>query len=267
MLCLSPITLKHKNPRNKDGKVIVPCGRCVNCLINRRESWVIRLLEEFKTAPAIFITLTYSDENLNFAFNGFATLSKYDVQLFFKRFRKAFKKDFKYYCVGEYGSVTNRPHYHIILFGCTLSDYNLVLDKWGHGQITVTQLNIRRLVYTTKYHLNKGHYPDGCDPPFTLMSKGIGLNYVKTMSNFHDNNIDNCFYQLDQFKKSLPRYYRNKLYSRDELLKMKRKEVNEDDIMKEHYRLNDMNYFKYLDQWTRTYIKKQKEKVNKTTTL
>lgn len=44
----------------------------------------------------------------------------YDVQCFFKRFRKYIKKhygkrEFKYFLVGEYGTYYARPHYHIVI--------------------------------------------------------------------------------------------------------------------------------------------------------
>lgn len=51
----------------------------------------------------------------------FGVLVKSDLQKFFKRFRKLFayafpETIFKYFAVGEYGSQTFRPHYHIALF-------------------------------------------------------------------------------------------------------------------------------------------------------
>lgn len=51
----------------------------------------------------------------------FGVLVKSDLQKFFKRFRKLFSYafptySFKYFAVGEYGSQTFRPHFHIALF-------------------------------------------------------------------------------------------------------------------------------------------------------
>lgn len=51
----------------------------------------------------------------------FGVLVKSDLQKFFKRFRKLFAyafptNAFKYFAVGEYGSQTFRPHFHVALF-------------------------------------------------------------------------------------------------------------------------------------------------------
>lgn len=267
MKCVSPITLKLKNPRNKDGKAIVPCGKCVPCLINRRESWVIRLVEEFKNSSALFVTLTYSDENLTYSRN-FPTLVKRDVQLFFKRFRKAHKKAIKYYIVGEYGTRTLRPHYHAIIFGLSASDYNTLVDNWGLGNITVSELNIRRLVYTTKFHINKGSYPTGTVPPFSLMSKGIGLSYVDKMISYHNNDPGKVYYTLYNFKKPLPRYYKQKLYSRKSLLNVPEFDDKLYQEKNEFERLNpNRNFWRYkLDQQLE-FSKKYKEKTTYSETL
>lgn len=268
MKCISPITLKIANPRNKDGKAIVPCGKCINCLINRRESWIARLIEEHKIKPALFITLTYSDENLTFASTN-PTVVKRDVQLFFKRFRKSFKETFKYYLVAEYGTKTRRPHYHFIIFSDFFSAdvADTILNAWQLGNITCEPLNMARLVYTTKYHVNRGSYPSGTSPPFTLMSKGLGIDYVEKMRSFHNGKVENLYYPMYNYKKPLPRYYKSKLYSKKEL---NRVPIPVDDIdkqMEEYYRTNKFNFFAYLELQNRFKEENHREKVNKTLKL
>ena len=60
-----------------------------------------------------YITLTYNDDHL--PANG--SLQPRDLQLFWKRLRKARTPGIRYYACGEYGDQTARPHYHAIIFG------------------------------------------------------------------------------------------------------------------------------------------------------
>ena len=69
-----------------------------------------------------FVTLTYNNDNLPYNENAILpTLRKKDLQMFFKRLRSRIDK-IKYFACGEYGDVTQRPHYHMILCGVGLSD-------------------------------------------------------------------------------------------------------------------------------------------------
>lgn len=74
----------------------------------------------------------------------FGCLVKSDLQKFFKRFRKlfsyAFPSDsFKYFAIGEYGSQTFRPHYHILLFVDNVLPFSKVSSlcclSWKSGLI------------------------------------------------------------------------------------------------------------------------------------
>lgn len=61
-MCYRPINLK-----GSDGRYVkVKCGKCLECLNEKRNAWVIRMNEELKTAhgKGVFFTLTYSDENI-----------------------------------------------------------------------------------------------------------------------------------------------------------------------------------------------------------
>lgn len=60
---------KHKVPCvGKDGQVVYrPCGKCLDCLKEYQQNWIVRLSEEFKawdSRSVIFFTLTYSDKSL-----------------------------------------------------------------------------------------------------------------------------------------------------------------------------------------------------------
>ena len=96
MHCIRPIQLFDTK---KHTFRIVPCGRCMPCRINKTQAWVLRLeFEKSNCEKSAFVTLTYDDEHLPKD----CSLNKRDVQLFFKRMRKA-GLQFRYYCVGEYG--------------------------------------------------------------------------------------------------------------------------------------------------------------------
>ena len=71
-------------------------------------------------------------------------LRKFDLQLFFKRFRyyvaKRFPKEkVRYFAIGEYGPVHFRPHYHVLLF--LQSDEALQVcstalsEAWSYGRV------------------------------------------------------------------------------------------------------------------------------------
>lgn len=185
MLCKSPVTL---------GTHPVRCGQCVPCRINKRRTWVARLLlEQTQHADSTFITLTYDDERL---LDGGNLLPK-DLQDWLKRFRKATSPlRLRYYAVGEYGDLSQRPHYHLALFGypncergqsfyssrrsrcCPRCD--LVSDTWGHGHILLGELTTESAQYIAGYVLKKmTNWDDdrllGRHPEFARMSLRPGI--------------------------------------------------------------------------------------------
>ena len=219
MLCISPLNIPRPNGQGNKDRIVVPCGKCVACLVNRREDWTIRLKEELKNATyAHFVTLTYSDDNLKYGRYA-PTLDKTDLQKFFKRLRKNSRSNnLRYYAVGEYGTKTLRPHYHIILFN--LYDSNLIDKSWQLGNIQVGQVTGGSIHYVTKYHVNKTDSPEDVEKPFALMSKrpAIGSNYIEKMNDYHSGYPQRAYYtELGGVKKRLPRFLKTKLYSKEEL--------------------------------------------------
>ncbi len=251
MSCLSPITIKTDSKSAaldyiKDGKVSVPCGRCHSCLSKRRNDWSFRLEQELKVAySAYFITLTYDDEKIPRNNVGQPTLNKRDVQLFIKRLRKAnikfaqqrsdsnFKRSInpirnklRYYACGEYGSNTDRPHYHIIMFN--LSPEFIIEDKtgltqiqniWKHGYVHIGKCNAATIAYTTKYVLKKsGTVKKGRQGEFSLMSRkpALGANYLCN-STYHQNRKESLVKNSSGRIQRMPRYYKEKIFSKDQL--------------------------------------------------
>lgn len=104
------------------------------------------------------------------------TIEKTAMQLFFKRLRKAHgKSKIKYFCVGEYGGKTNRPHYHAIVFN---ADIQLIPAAWKLGHIHYGNVSGASIGYCLKYMAKKGKIPmhanDDRLPEFALMSKNLG---------------------------------------------------------------------------------------------
>lgn len=156
------------------------CGQCLPCRINRRRIWCLRMALEFLTSgKGLFITLTYSDENLPFTFGGVPNLCKRDFQLFMKRLRKDLSPtQIRFFACGEYGSKTQRPHYHAILFGVDTSVSELVAKNWPYGMVACGECNAYTIQYVAGYVLKKLVDPrkgDTRNPEFTLSSRNPGL--------------------------------------------------------------------------------------------
>ena len=160
MKCISPITLKDPQKIRGSLTYTVPCGKCGSCRHNRRTQWTFRLNQELKNSlSAYFLTLTY--ENCQIPFDhesGLPTLDKTHIQKFLKRLRRKSERfsgwKIRYYCVGEYGTHTQRPHYHIILFNLHTNLKELLLSTWQHGLIHIGKVTEASIHYTTKYHVN-----------------------------------------------------------------------------------------------------------------
>lgn len=207
-----------------------PCGKCSVCCGRRASAWSFRLVQQGRVSQsALFVTLTYNSHHLEFSENGFKTLNPVTLQCFFKRLRKKYPAGtIKYYAVGEYGSERGRPHYHIILFG---ADQQGVMDAWcdsdgvAIGSIYFGDVREASIGYTLKYiskdRKKKRFARDDRFPEFARMSKGLGINYLTpAIINWHKEDLLNRMYCVvpnsGGKKISMPRYYKDKMYSRTE---------------------------------------------------
>ncbi|WMC01478.1 replication initiator protein [Microvirus D_HF4_274] len=228
--CYSPFTVI-----NDGEKLNVPCGKCANCLKRRAAGWSFRMLQELKGAySAKFITLTYETTKVPLSRAGRMDLSKRDLQLFFKRLRKAqgvqndkydgdpvrsIPAPIKYYSCGEYGGETSRPHYHVILFNASIE---LIQPAWNLGHIHYGDVSPASVGYCLKYMLKRktkySRYDDR-EREFSLMSKGLGSSYLSPgMLSFHKLDLENrmCCNLAGNKKIAMPRYYKDKIYSEQE---------------------------------------------------
>lgn len=163
----------------------VPCGQCMPCRINKKREWVGKMLLEHAHSPVqgTFATLTYNPQH--HPENG--SLDVTELQRYIKRLRKRVGS-FRYFGVGEYGSKTWRPHYHVVLFGLPAHVFEKpIRDAWsvdgeeiGFVQVgEVTRASISYVAgYTTK-KMTANDHPElhGRKPEFSVMSKKPAIGY------------------------------------------------------------------------------------------
>lgn len=205
----------------------IKCGKCVECMNAASTEWANRcVLESKHHVKNCILTLTYKD-----AFND-NELHKRHYQLFLKKLRKTiFPTKIKYFCSGEYGDKTGRPHYHIVIFGWCPEDltfvgkskkgtalYNskLLDSKWEFGWCVVDPNLTRQSCFYSAKYLQKAISEFGVkhkQSPFITMSKGIAEEDAKKYDPYTNNRI-----YIDGKECRAPRYFR----------KVYRKRVGED---------------------------------------
>lgn len=195
-----------KNTGGRGDLLKLPCGQCMECRIAKAREWSIRLLHEsFLHERNCFITLTYDDEHL--PSNG--SLNYDDCQKFLKRLRKFLDENFgrkiRFYACGEYGTMSMRPHFHLIVFGEDFSFDRKIwsvrhgnklfrsasLERlWTYGYSSIGSVSYDSVMYVARYVTKKikgdiaVFYYDGLEPEFARMSRrpGIGHDFVVKFS-------------------------------------------------------------------------------------
>lgn len=266
------------------GSVQIPCGRCIGCRLNYSREWADRMALELETAGcAVFVTLTYDNDHVPVVFDddtGEAlsfTLCKRDVQLFMKRLRKEFPdKTIRFYLAGEYGETTYRPHYHCILFGLRLGDFNPLDDHgrnelgqkyyisdrltkiWSCGHCLLAAVSWQTFAYVSRYVTKKiGTWLDpsmvlDALPEFSLMSRrpGIGREYLDLHPECLDYTSISLGTESDARKISIPKYYLKQFELRDPeryaIMKKERKEFAQDRMILKLQRTG-LSYLDYLE--------------------
>lgn len=184
MICKKPYTM---------GGNAFGCGQCLPCRINRRRVWSHRItLEASLHEYSSFVTLTYSPEFLPAG----ATLVPEDITKFLKRLRKSIAPHkIRYFAVGEYGDKSERPHYHLALFGLGPLHAQVIADAWSVnktpiGHIVVGDLNQYSAGYVAGYVTKKMTSFDderlnGRHPEFARMSTspGLGADAMQEVAN------------------------------------------------------------------------------------
>lgn len=219
----------------------IPCGRCLNCRIDKQNELSDRCEYEYiKYGCGAFVTFTFDDIHLNpYSFIDSrdgqlkATLDRKCLKDFLNRLNKHVHKfnrehgltpfcrpDYKYLAVGEYGengSQFDRPHFHVLFFGL---DYamceRLFWRSWQFGNIQVGAIRNGGIGYVVSY-LDKQFYGfekflkytyHHLEPPFQVHSLGLGEGLYTDQMKYiveHDGN-----YHWHGKDRPVPIYYKNK---------------------------------------------------------
>lgn len=230
MKCISPTSIR--DPRNEKATLLVPCGRCAWCRKRKQDEWFVRFKDESHNLPVVrFLTLTNDDAHLKSNYVNLDTGQFFrnlpdlplgldshviksptndyrDLQLYFKRVRKAYLKPMKYFAVGEYGSDSERPHFHALVFGSDSFD-SILVDKWNNGEVVDVPANDGSFRYVTKYLLKGSNVPPLSSPNKILCSKnpGIGKEMSEAYIRYMDIN-DVPVMVTGKTAVPIPRYYK-----------------------------------------------------------
>lgn len=219
-MCFHPVSVpyyKLENGMRVRHYNLVPCGKCLACLSEQRKQWAFRIENEALYgghAAVYFVTLTYAPEFLPEG----NTLVKDHVKKYMHDLRQMLDLRYeddapkvKYYFCGEYGSRYGRAHYHAILFFEKPVDWRIIQKAWGKGIVDILPFLPARAGYVAKYSMKQqGQFYDGKQPPFRLVSNGMGKCWLKGKT-IQGLDYNGYFRNLSGYKIKLPRYYMDAL--------------------------------------------------------
>ena len=239
--------------------VQVPCGHCIGCRLDYSRQWANRCyLESLGSNHTYFITLTYDDDNLPIGKFGNATLVPEDLKKFLKDLRAYYKYHFnidniRFFGCGEYGDLSLRPHYHLIMFNLPIPDltsdfkymedgqeiitqhvqngyiyyYSDIIHKiWNKGNILIGEATWQAMAYVARYVTKKINGNDGdvyealgIESVFVRMSRmpGLGESYFREhYKDIYGNDNVIIFNGKNSIASQPPRYF-DKLVDKYEL--------------------------------------------------
>lgn len=268
----------------------VPCGKCIGCRIDYSRQWATRcMLEAQKYNNNAFITLTYDQDHIKYnkkideetgEISKIETLVPEDLTKFIKDLRRYYKYHYnhegiRFYACGEYGSKTERPHYHIICFNLPIEDKkiffkningnNVYLSEsiqkiWGKGIISIGEVTWESAAYTARYVMKKMKGPGseeyykekGVIPEFVRMSRSPGIAwdyYNDNKEKIYKNDEIILTNKKGKAKVVKPSKYYDRLFDLDnpeamKAIKEKRKEIaqNAMELQLEKTNLNKKEY-------------------------
>lgn len=224
---------------NEQSYYNIPCGRCLNCRVDRQNELVDRAEYEYiKYGCGAFVTFTYDDfHNFQNAFINSKTgelqytINKKDGKDFLNRLNKLVhqdnkktgynplcRKDYKYIITHEYGDKFNRNHIHCLFFGLDFAYCErLFWRAWNfQGSIEVGPIKNGGIPYCVKYisdmQFGKEKFYkyiyNGLTAPCSSHSLGLGEDLYKGQLKYI--NSHNGCYRWHGVDRPVPSYYKNK---------------------------------------------------------
>jgi len=213
----------------------------MECRKQKASEWKIRLTEEFRAnQKAEFVTLTFSPESIERlekeihekkyrGIQGEETdvniLAAYAVRMFTERWRKKWKKAPHHWLITELGHKNSeRIHLHGLIWqtheNCTKEEFqSSIIDKWAYGTVYIGEwVDERTINYITKYITKTDLDHDGYKNR-TLVSKGIGKNYLLTgaiVNKFAREETNTNYTTNNGRRLKMPRYYAQKLWTTEQ---------------------------------------------------
>lgn len=206
-MCLSPIWIKNPSYNARtigltDRKVLlknrpwdyftqrimVPCGRCEECLRQQRNDWYVRLERETKYHKSLrhnslFVTITIAPEYYDSALLNPSSF----IRLWFERIRRRFGSSIKHAVFQEFGMHPEqgrepRLHFHGVLWDVSYS-YNAIREAVKDlGFVWISSITDKRLRYVVKY-VGKSVYMDESSAVF---AKSLPISVGKLKTNLYD---------------------------------------------------------------------------------
>jgi hypothetical protein len=223
-MCLSPWPASQddtgKAHYDPEGALLLPCGKCNECIKLRSTEWAIRARHEMSLHNHnCFLTLTYDEDNLDSEFTDIRPF-----QNFMKSLRKKIKKKIRYMVSHEYGEKKHRPHHHVIIFGYnptnqqpirkTKKGYTLytsddISKLWEHGYHSIGEANEKTAYYIASYALKgKSHSFYNSEGEFITVTDSFNCSTRPAIGfNYFVKNYEQILFSGEL----VPRYYEKKI--------------------------------------------------------
>ncbi|UPW41237.1 replication initiator protein [Sigmofec virus UA08Rod_4820] len=165
--------------------LLVPCGRCEDCLRRLRNDWFVRIEREMNRCKrdyhqVIFITITIHPRHYDKALLD----PSWFIRKWLERVRHCVGHSYKHIFFQEFGShpeMGNEPrlHFHGFLFGLDIMYNELRQITKDLGFIWLAKANLKRARYCVKYVVKQiGCPPEAADKIVTVDGKPCKLSHL-----------------------------------------------------------------------------------------